>query len=59
MRVYEAAGKATPGAKIKLPRSSWTASEVNLIEQPVRDANIQNDRLSFDVQPFEIKPFPN
>ena len=57
LRVYEAAGKATPGAKIKLPGGSWTASEVNLIEQPVHDAKVQNNSLTFDLRPFEIKTF--
>jgi len=57
LRVYEAAGKAAPGAKIKLPHGSWTASEVNLIERPLHDAKAQNDSLTFNLRPFEIKTF--
>ncbi|HEY6292820.1 MAG TPA: glycoside hydrolase family 38 C-terminal domain-containing protein [Terriglobia bacterium] len=57
LRVYEAAGKATPGVKIKLPHSALAASEVNLIEQPIHDANLQNDSLSFNLRPYEIKTF--
>jgi len=57
LRVYEAAGKAAPGVKIKLPHGPWTASEVNLIEQPVHDVNTRNNSLTFDLRPFEIKTF--
>jgi len=57
LRVYEAAGKATPGARITLPAGSWTAAEVNLIEQPGHEANVHNNSLTFDLRPFEIKTF--
>ena len=57
LRVYEASGKAAPGVKIKLPHGSWTAAEVNLIEQPLHDAKILSDRMTFDLRPFEIKTF--
>ena len=57
LRVYEAAGKTTSGVKIKLPHGSRRASEVNLIEQPLHDAKILSDSLTFDLRPFEIKTF--
>jgi len=57
LRVYEAAGKAAPGVKIKLPHGSWTATEVNLIERPLHDTKILSDSLTFDLRPFEIKTF--
>jgi alpha-mannosidase len=57
LRVYEAAGKTTSGVKIKLPHGSRRASEVNLIEQPLRDAKVLGDSITFDLRPFEIKTF--
>jgi alpha-mannosidase len=57
LRVYEATGKAAPGVKTKLPHGSWAAREVNLIEQPLHDAKILSDSLTFDLRPFEIKTF--
>ncbi len=57
LRVYEAAGKPTSGMKIKLPHRALSASEVNLIEQPIQKLDLQSDSLSFDLRPYEIKTF--
>gem|GEM_PF-327034 len=57
LRVYEAAGKATSGVKIKLTRDVASASEVNLIERPTRKVVLQGDGFSFDLRPYEIKTF--
>ena len=57
LRVYEAAGKPTPGVKIKLTHRALSVSEVNLLEQPIQKLNPQGDSLSFDLRPYEIKTF--
>jgi alpha-mannosidase len=57
LRVYEAAGTPTPGVKIKLSQRALSASEVNLIEQPIQKVSLQSDGLSFDLRPYEIKTF--
>jgi alpha-mannosidase len=56
LRVYEAAGEATH-ATVKLARSPAAVSEVNLVEQPVRELALENGELSFDLHPYEIKTF--
>ncbi|HKF57451.1 MAG TPA: glycoside hydrolase family 38 C-terminal domain-containing protein, partial [Blastocatellia bacterium] len=57
LRVYEAAGEATAGAKIRLAKSPVAVSEVNLVEQPIHKLDLQNGTLSFDLHPYEIKTF--
>ena len=57
MRVYEATGKATAGAKIKFQAKILTANEANLMEDAGRKLGIQNDTLQFDLGPYEIKTF--
>ena len=57
LRVYEAAGKPTPGVKIKLSHHASAASEVNLIEQPIQKLDLQRDSLTFDLRAYEIKTF--
>ena len=57
LRVYEAAGKPTPGVRIKLTHRALSAFEVNLIEQPIQKLSLQGDSLSFDLRPYEIKTF--
>ncbi len=57
LRVYEAAGIATPGAKVSLHVPLASAGEVNLMEDPIRDLAVANDGFSFDLHPYEIKSF--
>jgi len=55
LRVYEAAGQATTGVKIKLRARVTGASEANLLEDSGRKLKIQTDTVQFDLRPFEIK----
>jgi alpha-mannosidase len=55
LRVYEAAGQPTPGVAIKLNGKLSDATEANLLEDAGRKLKIQNDRIQFDLHPFEIK----
>ena len=55
LRVYEAAGQATPGVTVKMNNKIATAAEANLLEDAGRKLKVQNDRIQFDLHPFEIK----
>ena len=55
LRVYEAAGQAAPGVKIRLHARIAAAHEANLLEDSGRKLKVQNDSLQFDLHPFEIK----
>ena len=55
LRVYEAAGQATSGVKIKLRARVAGANEANLLEDSGRRLKIQTDTVQFDLRPFEIK----
>ena len=57
LRIYEAAGQPTTGAKIRLAHNPISVSEVNLIERPLRDLEVQGGTWSFDLHPYEIKTF--
>ena len=57
LRVYEAHGKATPGARIKLNAKIEAAHEANLLEDSGRELEIKENALQFDLHPFEIKTF--
>jgi len=57
LRVYEAAGRSSHDAKIKLHARVDTAGEVNLMEDPIRELPVADDLLTFDLHPFEIKTF--
>jgi alpha-mannosidase len=56
LRVYEAAGAAIPAAKVKL-HGAVAVSEVNLIEQQIRNVEVQDDAWFFVLRPYEIKTF--
>jgi alpha-mannosidase len=55
LRVYEADGKATAGAKIKMHSGILAAYEANLLEDPGRKLRIKAGAVEFDLHPFEIK----
>ncbi len=55
LRVYEAAGQATPQVAIKLRGRITAANESNLLEDTGRKLKIRNDTVQFDLHPFEIK----
>ncbi len=57
VRAYEAAGQATPDVRIKVHAAVTSAEEVNLMEDPVRKLDIQDDTLRIDLRAFEIKTF--
>jgi alpha-mannosidase len=57
IRVYEAAGKATSGATIKLNATLDSAWEANLMEDPGSKLESPRDTIRFDLHPFEIKTF--
>jgi len=57
LRLYEAAGKATKAVKIKLEPGVASASEANLMEDSTRKLDIENDILTFDLGPYEVKTF--
>jgi alpha-mannosidase len=57
IRVYEANGQATTGARIKLHAKVVSANEANLMEDSGAKATVLKDTLQFDLHPFEIKTF--
>jgi alpha-mannosidase len=57
IRVYEAGGRATSGATIKLHAKVVSAHEANLMEDSGTEARVREDTLRFDLHPFEIKTF--
>jgi alpha-mannosidase len=57
IRVYEASGKATPRASIKLHARVLSANEANLMEDSGAKVTVRQNTLQFDLHPFEIKTF--
>jgi alpha-mannosidase len=57
LRVYEASGKATTGATLKLFARVKSAQTANLMEDPGTELKAQNNTVRFDLHPFEIKTF--
>ena len=55
LRVYEAAGQATPGVRIKLNARLTAANEANLLEDSERALRVKNGTVEFDLHSFEIK----
>ena len=55
IRVYEAAGQATSGVKVKLNAAVIAANEANLLEDSGSKLGTQKDTVQFDLHPFEIK----
>ena len=55
LRVYEAAGQATSGVKIRLHAKLAAAHEANLLEDTGRRLTVRADTVQFDLHPFEIK----
>jgi len=55
LRVYEAAGQATPAVKIRLRARVTAANESNLLEDSGPKLKVQSDTVQFDLHPFEIK----
>jgi alpha-mannosidase len=57
VRVYEAAGQPVSGARIHFASGVLSATEVNLMEQPVATLAPTDNSIAFDLRPFEIKTF--
>ena len=55
LRLYEAAGRATPGVTIKLSAKILAAHEANLLEDAGAQIDTEADSLRVDLRPFEIK----
>jgi len=55
LRVYEAAGRATYGVRIKFNVGVNAAWEANLLEDARQKLKIRVGALQFDLHPFEIK----
>ncbi|NPV46830.1 MAG: hypothetical protein HPY69_07720 [Armatimonadetes bacterium] len=55
LRVYEAAGQATPGVEVRLPGAVQQVQEVDLMEDPMAELQCEEGIVRFDLRPFEIK----
>ncbi len=55
LRLYEATGKATPGAHVKVHAKVLAANEANLLEDAGSELKVEHDAVQFDLHPFEIK----
>jgi alpha-mannosidase len=57
IRVYEAAGQHSHGARIHFRIPLASVRDANLIEDAAGDVPIHDNSISFDLRPFEIKTF--
>ncbi len=55
IRVYEAAGRETRGAKVKLNAKITAAHEANLLEDRGAKISVKENAVRFDLHPYEIK----
>jgi len=55
LRVYEATGRATPGARVRLPAGTQRVEEVDLTEDPISDLRVSEGVVELSLGPFEIK----
>jgi len=55
LRVYEAAGRATPGTAVSLKAPLRSARVVNLLDDPGDELKVEENGVRFDLHPFEIK----
>jgi alpha-mannosidase len=55
LRVYEAAGQATPGVRVRLPAGAARVEEVDLMEDPTGELTVADGLVEFDLGPFEIR----
>jgi alpha-mannosidase len=56
-RVYESTGQPVSGARIHFAPGVLSASEVNLMEQPLAEVGLADNAITFDLHPFEIRSF--
>ena len=57
IRVYEAVGRATKNATVRLNAAVLAAEEVNLLEESRAPVKADGSAIKFDLRPFEIKTF--
>ncbi|HEY0457231.1 MAG TPA: glycoside hydrolase family 38 C-terminal domain-containing protein [Verrucomicrobiae bacterium] len=57
IRVYEAAGQDVPAASITLHGKITSAHTANLMEDSQERLNFRDNKLTFDLHPFQIKTF--
>jgi alpha-mannosidase len=57
VRVYEAAGKPADAVKLHFTAPVASVSEVNLMEDRLGSATLENNSIGFSLRPFEIKTF--
>ena len=57
LRVYEAAGRPSSGAKIRLNAAIASVREVSLLEDGGSELKVVNDTFQFNLGPYEIKTF--
>ncbi len=57
VRVYEAAGKPADAIKLHFTAPVASVSEVNLMEDRLGSAALENNSIGFSLRPFEIKTF--
>ncbi|NLG26620.1 MAG: hypothetical protein GX557_01830 [Chloroflexi bacterium] len=55
VRLYEAAGEQTVGARLRLHSGVVAAQEANLLEDPGQTLPCEADVVTFDMRPWEIK----
>jgi len=55
LRLYEAAGRGTPGVRIRLPGGTQRVEEADLMEDPISELPAPAGVLELDLGPFEIK----
>jgi alpha-mannosidase len=57
VRVYEAAGKPADAVRLHFTAPVTSVSEVNLMEDRLGSAALENNSIGFSLRPFEIKTF--
>ena len=55
LRLYEAAGRPAQAVRIRCSAGITSAEEVNLMEDPGRPLDVEQDSVQIDFGPFEIK----
>ena len=55
LRVYEAAGQATPVARVRLPAGTQRVEEVDLMEDPISELRASDGVVELGLGPFEIR----
>ena len=55
LRVYEAAGRPAPGVKIAFNARVVEARPANLLEDPEGELKVENNAVSLDLRPYQIR----